>query len=123
MEKENEKTVITIRAFKCHDCQTISESPVTYCQQRKHNISMVNTQKRWFECVSCRQRETVVGSSKTPSKMCKCGKYSWKPCGKYGSGLTNSNTLVDGSKLIFAASWDSSHSDMISIGDINGNHK
>ena len=92
-EKENEKKVITVKAFHCKECQTTLEAPNALCRQRQHHITTVSAQKRYFECQKCRRRTITLGSMRLPDRACSfCGAFNFISTGKAGSGLSSSSS-------------------------------
>ena len=104
---------ITIRAFHCTACMLTTEDAPALCRRQGHSVSTVICTKRFFECSSCSRRENCLGAVKMPKRTCThCGAFSWKPCGKHGSGAafggssTASKSLV-GPLILSASEWSS----------------
>ena len=52
-----------------------------------HAVDVIMAIRRYFECSKCFQRENTLGPDKIPRGSCiRCGEYSWRPCGKNGTG-------------------------------------
>jgi hypothetical protein len=127
LSKENEKTVISVRAFKCKECSVIREQCSEMCRSKGHNVTIVNAPKRFFECQSCRRRTFTLGAEKLPDRACGfCGAYSFVATGRNGTGLSGPSsslalgggTRVDkvgvmGERLVTSASDWSSRADRV----------
>ena len=114
VEKENEKKVITVKAFSCKECKTILETANRLCREKGHSIIMVTAQKRYFECQKCRKLETTIGSSRLPERACKyCGSYNFTATGKSGSGTSSSTSVgLFGERLVTGKTEWSSRMDL-----------
>jgi hypothetical protein len=105
IHRDEEVTSILVKASHCVACDRYSENPagLSLCQQKGHNIVLVSTKKRFFECQGCGRRDFVLGGKETgtvgPSHPCGfCKQVNWRSCGKNKSGA-----VVAGSKLAKSA--------------------
>jgi hypothetical protein len=125
LSKENEKTVISVRAFQCKECNVVREQCSEMCRSRGHHVTLVNAPKRFFECQSCRRRTFTLGPERLPDRACGfCGAYSFIATGRNGSGLTGPSPAVGsgarasrvgvmGERLVTSASEWSSRADQV----------
>lgn len=111
IKEENEIKVFHVRAFQCMQCSMLTELCPQPCKDKKHNVIVVSTTKRLFECMRCRKKSPLLGPGIKPLYACRCGNSSWTLCGVHGSGQTSSKDHVGifGEKLVTAASeWSTS---------------
>ena len=80
---------VTVKGYFCVTCNLTTESAVSLCTTKKHQVKNISLVKRFFECSHCRRRDAVIGTQKVPTGVCICGKGAWAACGKFGSNTAS----------------------------------
>ena len=84
----NEERLLSLKEMKvtvyvCNKCHTATQKQLQTCIANNHLVKKSFVLKKFFKCVSCKQKVDVIGHP-FPDKPCqKCGSSKWEKCSMY----------------------------------------
>lgn len=86
---------IAVRAFRCRECSTLSQSRPRACEEVGHSVHPERAKKRFFSCRQCGWRASSL-NARLPREACQCGESDWE---RAGMASSSSRAPVDPSTV------------------------
>lgn len=69
---------IKTKVYVCELCKYRLEKRRPICTEANHVVTMIETEKYFWQCTSCHSKQTIIGHARKPYNCCNsCGNSSW----------------------------------------------